>query len=428
MQSHALIAAIAASLFLTTPTQASETGSGYSVGLLPNPESGAVLALSDGDLVTFDGASVDRWNADGSFAENVFTLPGVFFGGCFAISPDESTALVGESSNGDLYRVDLVNGGGAYLTTLVFNYAATFETDTTAIVSAATCGFGCGNDLARVDLSTGDVTFLVNVAGASGGVAVGADGDLYYGTASGDFPAPLGSTEILRFDAADLTGSELLSEADAQVVGSGFNGAFSLVLDPVHEVLYLAENNFGTGLNRVVRIPAATGVGSVVYEGDPFDFTSQLQFFSPTGDGFFFPYQPDGSGAVTAINGEGRVELTPSRPQLTASGAGVGGTGPFELQLDGAPELGLAVLGVGPQSLFATTETAYLSAGLPLLHTGMQLGSIRVLPLVIEIDANGAASVGPFTNDGALTGNLVFQALVFSGERSLLGSSQGLLF
>ena len=433
MQRHALLATSVAALSLTVPLAALDAGSGFSSAVLPNPESGSVLALSSGELVTFDGTGVDRWDADGTFLENLFTLPGTFFAGCFAISPDETTALVGESSNGDLYAVDLVGGGGTYLATLAFNFDAAFETDSTAIVSAATCGFGCGNDLARIDVTTGDVTFLVNVAGSSGSLAVGPDGDLYYGTASAAFPAPPGATDILRFDAAELTGIALLSEADGELVAGGFDGSSSLVIDPVYEVLFLAENDFGTGLNRITRIPVGAGTPSLVYEGNPFDFTSQLQFFAPTGDGFFFPYQPQGSGSLATVTTDffsfdDRLELVPERPVLAATGPGAAGSGSFELELSGAPELGLAVLGVGPQGLHDPVETAIDFAGLPLLHTGLHLGSVRVLPLVIPIDGSGAASVGPFHNTGALTGNLVFQALVYSSERSLLGSSQGLLF
>ena len=63
------------------------------------------------------------------------------------------------------------------------------------LVSAGTCGFGCGNDLVRLDLTSGQATFLANLVGASGPLALSDSGDLY--TVVVDFQNP-GTSRLIR--------------------------------------------------------------------------------------------------------------------------------------------------------------------------------------------------------------------------------------
>lgn len=417
-------APVLALAFTISPAAADVITEGYQSSPQPKPM-GVLRTLASGDVLAFDGATVARFDAGGFFLETVFTLPGSFFTGCFAVNPEETRALVGESLNGVLYDVDLVNGGGVALTVLDFNFDAVFDSANTALVSAATCGFCGDNDLLRVDLDTGDATLLATVAGASGPVALAEDGDLFYGTTSAAFPAPEGETQVLRFAAADLTGSPVLAASDATLVAAGLDGAFGLAYDPSTGLLFLAENHFGTGLNRLVEISTTTGSVRPLVVGTTFDFLSDIEFLP--GAGAFLGYQPETSGrlnySITDFLVDERRALTPARPTFALSGAGTGGgSGHVALDIEGGPANGLAVLFYAPLGAVAPSETSYLVGGLPLFHTAMAPLSIQILPTVLPLDGSGTGATG-FQNNAGLVDAFALQAMILDTLPSVVGST-----
>ena len=171
---------------------------------------GSTWTLSNGQVVTFDGIEVRRVTAQGLTVGVLATFAAPAFPAFVRVDPSETFALVAESSLGNVYRVALDGGGATLLAGLTFPFDAAFEHAGSAIVSAATCGFGCGNELLRLDTQSGATTTVATVSGPSGPVATNPAGDLYYGL----IPATLsGPRSVLRFPAAALDGHELAGDA-----------------------------------------------------------------------------------------------------------------------------------------------------------------------------------------------------------------------
>lgn len=201
-----LIGLAALSLGLSLPAAPQATlEDGFSVAGLPNPVFGArSKTLPNGDFVTFDGQSIDRWNADGSFDLNILTLPTPDTAGAFAIAPGETFGVAGQVGTGNLIKFDPYLGGGIVLTNIPGSYDAAFQNPTTFFVSADVCG-GCNTtDLIKVDGNTGDQTLMTIMSGQPGPVACNAAGDLFYGRNSSSLPTPTGSGDLVRFDASQL--------------------------------------------------------------------------------------------------------------------------------------------------------------------------------------------------------------------------------
>ena len=248
--------------------------------------------FENGDVLVFDGVNVERYNAGGGFLQTLETLPAFVFPSFVEIAPDETFAVVGESSNGELLRIDLLLGGSTPLGSLAFNFDAAFEDGGHLVVSAATGGFGADNELWRVDVTTGAAVRIGSVPGASGPVALDDEGNLYYGTTSNDFPPPAAQTDLLRWDASVIGAGVPFDASDATVLSTGLAGASSLVFDDVLDALYVAEVNFGTGASRISRLPAGTSIPQVLVEGRPFFAISRLELAASTSPAVFAPYQP----------------------------------------------------------------------------------------------------------------------------------------
>src|SRR5690606_28465976 len=176
-----------------------------------------------------------------------------------------------------------------FVTNLVFNYDAVFIDDVSAVVSAATCGFGCGNDLVRVNVRTGATQNLILVPGASGPLATGANGDLFYTLVSGAFPPPPGSAQVVRWPAALVNSGAPLQMSDAQVVVPALDGGASMDVDSTLGAIVVAESVFG-GTSKI-RLYSANGalVSTVVASQD---YLSSVELRSGGGLGHFYPYQP----------------------------------------------------------------------------------------------------------------------------------------
>lgn len=371
--------------------------------------------LSSGERVVFDGLSFDLYDAGGGFLLNLGTLPNFVFNSFVEVDPSETFAVCGESSNGDLFKVALDGTGFTTLANLNFNFAADFEDATNLVVSAATCGFGCGNDLVRVDTSTGATTFFANVAGASGPVAVADNGDVYYGSVSGAFPAPPGSANLLRWTAAQVHGGLLLTELDAVTVSAAFDGAASMDIDPAFGNVFLAESIFG-GTSRIYEVDPITGDRvDVVVEST--NYLSTLEFGDKGGNGHCHAYQPDTGTYLIYSNGD-VATVEPQRPQSSITYLG----NVVNFDITGAkPNSGVLVTW-GPSSTWGPTETSYALSFDFLYHTGIPLGQVRRFPWYLPTDANGDATFSYFDFQN-LAGTLVFQALISDENGKLIGSS-----
>jgi len=404
---------------------------GYRLEPRPNPGGGSFAVsttLSSGEIVAFDGVGLDLYDEAGNLVRSLGSLPGFVFPSFVVADPGETLVVLGESSTGLLYTKSLSSTSDpAPLTQLTNNFDAAFAPDSQLYVSAATCGFGCGNDIWLVHPVTGVKTLVAQVAGPSGPLACAPSGDLYYATASDLFPPPAGSSSVLRWSAAQLAAGNLLGEADAQVLGAGFTGAAQLALDPRSGALFLGENDFGTGENHIRALHGSPAQSPVILEGRPFLSLGNLDFNAAAGPARFLPHQPAAGGTLTYTTTDfgalfERYALEPRRPQIAFSGPGTSGPGPFALDLDSGPPLGFARILYGPQSQLPGQESALVLGGLPLF-VGLGLGTISSLPGLVALDAQGQATVG-FNNPGNLSGLFAVQLLLLDSGLHLAATSE----
>lgn len=414
-------APLAAALLLLAPlgTGQDTPAAGFGLETDSYPGQSQTATLSNGDILHFDGTTIARSDAGGSLLSTLATLPAFAFGSFLVVSPDETFAVLGESSLGNLYSVDLAAGGATVLTNLFFNYDADWEAPDSLIVSAATCGFGCGNELFRVDTTTGLTTLIANVGGASGPVVVEANGDVVYGRPSDTFS--LGDHSVLRFAAADLTGSPVAQEVDAAVVGEGFDGAGDLARDPVDGRIYLAENDFVSGINRIRLVLGDAGLSPVIVEGATGLTIGNLEFEAGDGEALFRAYQPSRGGLLRYNSTDffavfERQHVVPARPALNLTGPGTTGAGDVTALVSGGPVGGFAALLYGPTALFDPLESPFLLPALEApLFTGLDLGTLIFDASVIALDGAGAGQL-VFPHDGSLIGLVTGQALVVDDD------------
>ncbi|MCB9916522.1 MAG: hypothetical protein H6828_15460 [Planctomycetes bacterium] len=416
------LAPLACALLLLTPAAAQDViGDGFaatSTQVVPAAFS-SHATLSTGDLVVFDGFTVDLYDANGVFAVNLATLPGFVFNSFVCVDPGETYAICGESLNGDLFRVALDGTGYTTLCTLPLNYDAAFEDAGHLLVSAVTCTGNCGNDVVRVDVGTGAWSVVANVPGASGPLDVAPNGDVYYATIDNAFPATPGYTSVLRWSAAQVSGGAQLSELDASVVAAGFDGAASLCVEPKFGYVFLAESIFG-GTSRVLELdPQGGGVIDVVVESS--NWLNQLEIGDRGGNGHFHAYQPDTGTYLRYDNGNLAV-VDAARP----TGSVVYNGNAVSFHVSGAKPNGAVLVTWGSSGTWNPNETSYTLGFDFQYHTGIPLGQVRRLNWYLPVDANGDATFSYFDLQH-LAGTLVFQALVTDEQGGFIGSSSAAL-
>lgn len=417
MQSTPLLCgalALISGLSMAPLAQAQGAETGYTEAVISNPVPFASRAtLSDGRIIDFDGQFVTLTSADGLTVTSLHDFGVSNFSGILVPSLDETFVVVGESSNGDLFTVDLSVGGATFVTNLPFNFSAVFESATSLIVSAGAPSFA-DNNLVRVDLTTGNQTLLAMVEGPSGPVAIDAFGNVYLATVASGFPAPPGGTEVLLYLASQLTGAPVLTEFEGSPIGVGFDGASSMVVDPAFNRVYLAENNFGSGTNRIWNVSGSQASSELLYEGPTGDWVTIDRFDTGTGPGVFAAYQPEaGSGRILAgrtdfFSFDDRFDLTPKRPELNITSAPFGTSTSFTLDVtDGRPNSPMIlVYGLTPAP--GTPEVSVIPGVLPLL-SDFDLGSLEIFPFPLLLDGSGEVSL-PFVADSI--SNVSFQGLV----------------
>ncbi|MBM3989052.1 MAG: hypothetical protein FJ294_13980 [Planctomycetes bacterium] len=410
------------------PARADTTPPGFALASSANPAPSSVsCSLSDGDFITFDGNSVQRWNGDGSLESTLASYPSFVFPSFIRLTPTADAVVVGDSGGfsptpaGDLRIVWLNGSGSSLIAPLVYNYDGEFFPNGDLLVSAAANGFGMGTDLFRVNITTGALQSLGHFDGPSGPVAVGRGGDIFYGTQQ-DFSLPSTPQSILRWSAALVASGTPLSAANASVFVAGLTGSTALEFEPGRERLYYSENNFGTGSFRILRVrPGAASLPLLVAD----NWISTLRF-ERLGDGTFDAYQP-GDGLRLAYTTTDFVSIdelvcfAPARPELTISGTGLVGTGPVLFTLSGGVPNGSALLTYCSQTSLFPQESSYQLPNF-LLRTPFALASIVRMPFLVPTDANGAASL-TLWNPGGLEGQFGWQFLVGRSNGSLIGAS-----
>lgn len=397
----------------------------------------ATATLSSGEILVFDGSTFTLHLADGTFVRELSSFSPPVFPGFVRVDPSEGFAVLAESSNGVLIRVGLDSGSETSLVTLPNSYDAVFEDGDHLLVSAATCGFGCGNEIWRLNLLTRSAALLARVSGPSGPLALDPAGNLYYGTSTYQFPPPPHPSRVLRWEARLLRGprarSQLgvplaLGESDASVVGDGFDGAAGLAIDPLRGDVFLLENNFATGVNRIVRVLGDADVSPVLVEGRPFFSMGNLELEPGDGRAALLPYQPPSGGILRYTTTDfaltptiERFELSTLRPSATLSGPGLLGAGPFDLLLADGPPLGFARVLYCSSSLYHPVESVFHSSGLPLF-LGLDLPTLQGVPGFLVLDASGSVT-RTYQNPGGYEGQFAIQLLLFDSDLRIAGTS-----
>jgi hypothetical protein len=405
---------------------------GYQVVIAqPLPVVGAAYAtLKDDRYFYFDGQNFELHARDGALLANLGTL-GAFVYPTFAIlDPTESFALTGESSNGDVYRVDLAGAGYSVLTNLTFNYDAEFDVDSAFVwLSAATGGFGNGNDLfsRRARERCRDVVSRTSTARAALSPSTTRETRLLR-RRRGELLSPPGSANILRWDRALLLSGQVHDESDASVFSAAYDGASSLAFDPVSRHLYLSEMDYCSSVGRVREIDENGARRAIVL--DSVNAISNLEFFAGPAEATFQPYQPANvrlkynSTDFVAFTTE-VVTVKPRRPGAAISGPS-SGPGAVTLTITNAePNAGVYVL-FGSRSQYVEDEIVYdLGCGFPV-YFALPVNKIRRVPLAIPTDALGTATF-TYYDPGSLHGVLVFQALAIDAQGAPLGTSKAAL-
>lgn len=418
-------------LALCVPSVHADTpASGYSVQSMPSPAFAAPMTtLPGGDFVTFDGQNIDRWTAQGIFVQTLGTFATSVFPSFAVTTPAGTAVIVGESTNQKIWIVPTSATGPTPLATLQFNYDATFSPSGDLFVSAATGNFGAGNDIYRVAIPSGVSTPIAHVDGPSGPIAFDASGALYYATQGSGFPAPPGSTDVIKWSAAavQLGG---LTNANATRVCMGLDGGASLAIDPTTQKVYIAETSFFFGTNRVRRVGANQANSPIVVDAGGLSIYG-MQFLPGTSAATFDAYQPGTGvrltyGATNFFSASERSITSPARPQLVLSGPGLNGPGVVTMTVTGGVPNGSAYLLYCAQTALFPTEIPVAFPGF-LFHTPFALAQTRRLPFYLPADSNGT-SVFQIQNPGGLQGLKAYQFLVGGPTGIFIGSSNAAQF
>lgn len=377
--------------------------------------------LSDGNRVFFDGSSIDLYDGQGTWLQNLGTFATPVWTSFLILDPTETYALVGEVSNMDIFKVPLDGSGRSLVTTLNFNYDAVFE-DANHVIVSQSIGWGNPNNLVRVDVDTGATELVATLDGPSGPVAIDANGALYYGTVSPIFPAPPGSSSILTWTSAQTHGTLPLTEGHAAVFHDELDAAASLAIDPVYGNVFVAESVYG-GTSRILELNGSSGrIVDTIAQG--FSFLTRIELMRGNDVGHFHAYQPADGVFMHYDNGNEVVTVKPRRPSAELIAQPY--TNSVTLRVKHGKPFGRMIVSWCPQSVYNTTETSHdLGFGF-LYHTGIPLPQLQRLAFEIPLDSWGN---GRFTyfDSGSLAGTLAFQAMINNSLGRLVGASETVL-
>lgn len=422
-----LILGVILTLTLSAPAAATDIEPGFSESTLnfAPPVLSVSATLSTGQLLVFDGVLIERYSSNGLLLQTFATLPAFVFPSFLVVSPQEGFAVAGESTFGDVFRIDLITGAVTTLANVALNYDAVIDGSGDVFVSAAATAFGL-NDLVRIDPFTGVTELVAQVPGFSGPVALRPNGDLLLALAD----AP---NRVIRYTPAQLAGSTTLGESDGVLVTTGWNGITDMIVDPETNELYIAESDFVNFMEPSMLFlsrpskPFAQPIATAA----PGETLGGLELLVDTGNPeVLAPFQPATGGVLRFSRTDfatllARSELRPVRPTSSLSGPGVNGVGAVHYVVNGAYPNGVIWILFGPAQLFDPNEVplVFSPGGMPLFW-GLHLQTQRFLPFLFPTDANGDAAFS-FYNVGNLNGLLAFQSAIGDADAILLGSATG---
>ncbi len=375
--------------------------------------------LPNGNLAVFDGNSiveVDR--ASGAVLATLYTPPGFVFGSFVQTAPNGQFLLFGNSTNDQIVKIPLDGGPPSPITTLHYNFDLVFESDDSALVSAAT--IPGHNEIVRVDLNSGATDVIADFLGASGPLALDRFGNLYYCEAANTFPPPPGGQDVLRFDAAVVAtaaGPGVLTVNDATIVVSGLTTGTDMIIDEEGDLVIAVDGNEASHDMTVREYTTGGTLKSTLAESNAFEYIGPIAFRGngTTKPSAFGAFQPENGGSLALIstdffNFTDLQIFTPKRATLETNPPSPIPLGNFTFELDDGPPSGVALLFLATSNL--ATEIPVFSGGVPFLF-GIDPSTI-VLSVAIPLDAQGELSI-PTTNHGTSGTVHVQAALLTSG-------------
>jgi hypothetical protein len=417
------------------PAQQLAEGQQSTLQSLPSNQ-GQVLTVPAG-LVAFDGFTLTL-TPSGQPAQTLLQFPNLRFGS-FTIDVGGGRVLFGESLNNTLWLVPLAGPApSAPLATIVLNYDAAPLTSTTVLVSAKTTGFSSAdNDLLVLDLATGGVQFVARLPGASGPVAVAANGDVYYGTASLAFPPPAGGSSLVRIrrpvlDAA-IASQTVLGLAATELVLPGLTSPGDFAFDDDGD-LWCTEYELVQGqlVSRVLELndvatAASASLPRLAYSANGVSAGS-LQFLPGGGNGVLEPFQPS-NGGMLVFESQFGVSAQLRTVRAAAAATTVSPTllpvGPFAIATTGGPANGLGLVAltiaspIGVAALYVPGFEAPLWWNQALLAGPLVLG--------VGFDPSGSATL-PLTNPGFAPALPIVAQVAFVTAANGLGAAPPVAF
>jgi hypothetical protein len=210
------------------------TGSGYSAYL------GGFDYAPNGNIIAYSGKSVIEVTPTGTVVRTLYTSSTTLASSFLKVDGTNGKVYFGESSTGTIKAVNLDGSGLRDVTTVNFNYDMVIGPSGRLIVSASSADWS-STYLYSINAATGATSLFGTVAGPSGPLALGADGSLYYGTATGDWSAT-GTQGILSWSSSllndALAGTGSLSASNASSVIGNTDNVNSMAFDAAGRLYY----------------------------------------------------------------------------------------------------------------------------------------------------------------------------------------------
>ena len=421
----AALAAVVSSTFLPGTALADVVGPGFGSDATHVLSTSPFIPVSDtlpnGNTIVFDGASIWVQDDAGTILQVLGNpTPQGTFPSFIEVDPTGMFAVLGENSNGGIYRVSLSTGGPMLITTLPLNFDLEFESATSALVSAATCSptFQCTNGVYRLDIITGGTTLLATVDGYSGPVSLASNGDICLGLVPSSL-AP-GAFSVLRWTAAQVANGPLpLTQAQASVFTPNLDGIAEMTFDPAFGELFVAGTVAGIdGVYEIDR--GGTIVGPVATTAN---VVGKVEIFDTPGDGVCAAYQPAGSALKYHTTDYSTstsyiTDMSPRRPVLTSV---QNGNGTMTCTMTGGQPGSPCLVISGNMSVYSPIESAHDLSSY-LFWSGIPFNMIRRAGLGFTTDASGTGSF-TFNNPPSIHGTRVLQVLVRDAHGTFRGSS-----
>ncbi|MFN8391774.1 MAG: hypothetical protein U0136_15905 [Bdellovibrionota bacterium] len=307
-----LVWGVALSLGVSSSAMAQQVdvGTAFTSTVSAHDVAGALTHLPDGDILAFSGdfshdPTLYRFDANGDGlpkggSKVLATFSSSRFPSFVQVAPSGAFALAGlGGAQEDILKIDLRNDS---VQTLFKDVRGTFDLafidDEHAILSSNPDGFSVNgsNKLTLLSL-TPSLNSLHDVADfpgvPSGPVALNDSGELYYIKGTFQFPAPAGSSTLLRFPVSKLlaaaSGGSLVHESDSSIVRA-LDGGYDLVFHRISKGR--GELFVSTISNVILRLEEPTLVPETFANVSP-------NFFSVTGLSFFQPDGTFGDGSET---------------------------------------------------------------------------------------------------------------------------------